>query len=381
MKTEQIQAFLEEIDDKRQLPGSICLVYHNRKEVLSYSSGYANPEHRIPYSKDTILHMFSMTKPITCVAALQLYEHGAFLMTDPLSDYLPEFQESKVVEKQENGNEIIRPASAPIRIRDLFTMTSGYCYPQDENATGRALRSRFGNGAGLSKVPLRVFARELAKIPLLFDPGTHWHYGYSHDLLAALVEVISGQAFSAYVAENIFRPLGMNNAWFHLPESEKNRLATLYTFEEKTGELVPAFHETDPVFESGGAGLFCTAADYMKFAEMLCKLGTSSDGVRILGSKTVKMMTTNALTPTQQQDFDWIHMRGYGYGYGVRTMTNPSFGGSNSNIGEFGWAGLAGTDLIIDPTEQLTVVYGHQRIPNDEPYIHPRLRNVIYASL
>lgn len=380
MDFSKLQKFLEKTDRERDLPGSLCLVHVDGEEVFSYAGGCANLKSRTPMDMERILYQFSMTKPVTCIAALQLFEEGAFLMTDPLSEYLPEFKNPLVFDVRPDGDIAIRPAKGPIRIRDLFTMESGYGYPGENSLQGRMLAERFGDEKRLFLLPLSEFTRELAAVPLLFDPGTHWHYGYSHDILARLVEVLSGEKFSDYMEKHIFRPLGMAHTGFHLKKEDETRMATLYTYDPAAKTLTECPRPVNPVFESGGAGLLSTVPDYMKFADMLCLLGTSPEGVRILGSRTVRMMTANALRE-QQADFDWIHMKGYGYGYGVRTMTDPSLGGSSGNPGEFGWAGLAGTDLIIDPREKLAVVYGHQRIPNDEPYIHPRLRNIVYACL
>lgn len=377
----KLREFLIRTDRERNLPGSLCLVHIDGKEVFSYEGGYADIESKTPMRMDRILYMYSMTKPVTCTAALTLFEQGAFLMTDPVCDYLPEFSEPKVYEKREDGDFVIRPAKEPIRIRDLFTMASGYGYPGEGSLQGEALQKLFGDEKVLQGMTLAEFTKKLAGVPLLFDPGTHWHYGYSHDILARLVEVLSGERFSDYVKEHILEPLGMTHSGFHLAGKEAEHMASLYAYDPGTGKLEKKERSTDPVFESGGGGLLATVPDYMKFADMLCLGGTSKDGVRILGSRTVRMMSTNALRGEQCRDFDWIHMKGYGYGYGVRTMADPSAAGSPGSVGEFGWAGLAGTDLVVDPKEKLAVVYGHQRIPNDEPYIHPRLRNIVYACL
>lgn len=376
----RLDDFLKMTDAERDLPGSVCLVCRDGKELYRYAAGYADVESQRPMQMDTILRMYSMTKLITCTAALQLFEQGKYLMTDPLGDYLPQFRHAQVYEQMGDGEYTVRPAREPIRLRNLFTMTSGYGYPEADTPAGRELMKRFG-GDALTAMPLHEFAEKIAEVPLLFDPDEEWRYGYSHDILGAFIETVSGMPFGEYVKKNILDPLGMEDTGFHLPEEKRARLASQYDFdpEQKTLTVRPA--SADPVFESGGGGIMSTVPDYMRFAEALCNLGTSPEGVRLLGAHTVRMMSANALNERQRRCFDWIHMKGYGYGYGVRVMLEPQTGGSNSSLSEFGWAGAAGTDVIIDPSERLTVVYGHQRFPNDEPFIHPRLRNIVYACL
>jgi len=379
MKFDELRDFLDDELKFRHIPGQECLIYHNNDKVFDYCEGMADIETGSPLKRDSIFRMYSMTKVITCVAALQLFEKGRFLMTDPVYEYLPEFSTMTVARLMDNGIYEIVPARETLRVQHLFNMTSGLCYPQDLSYTGRMLGLLMDDPQNSNLSTLEM-VRKFAGVPLLFEPGTRWKYGLSHDVLGGLIEAVSGKRFSDYLQENIFDPLEMKDTFFHFTQERKERLVSLYAFDEGSGELQRYEDDKDGAFESGGAGLKSTVPDYMKFANALCHFGVSPDGVRILGRRTVEMMRMNCLSAEQQKCFDWVHMKGYGYGFGVRTMAFPEMG-SNSTIGEFGWAGLAGTDLVIEPEEQLTMVYAQQRIPNDEPYLHPRLRNMVNACL
>ena len=217
-------------------------------------------------------------------------------------------------------------------------------------------------------------------ICLLFEPGTHWRYSYCYDVLGALIEVISGQSLSEFLRDHIFAPLGMKDATFYPTDAQKTQMPSLYEYDEKLHTLTLA-HSGHFDVESGGAGLYMSLEDYGQFGVMLCNGGTSFEGVRVLGHKTVELMTTNHLDTACQLDFNWEHMQGYGYGLGVRVMVDLSKAGSNGNIGEYGWMGAAGTILLADPKEKLVLVYAQQRVPGNETYNYPRLRNVLYSCL
>lgn len=236
---------------------------------------------------------------------------------------------------------------------------------------------------GLPKT-VQGMSQVLSKVPLAFDPGTHWHYGLSHDVLGALIEVLSGKSFGEYLEENIFAPLGMRDTSFRLPPEKRDRLAARYLLEDgrrvRVGADVDEDYQPDATYESGGGGLLSTLEDYTRFAQaMAC--GGSLEGVRILGSQTIDLMRQNHLSPQQMEDFNWPFLAGYGYGLGVRTMVNPQAGGCNGSLGEFGWCGMLGTWVMIDPAERLTAVYMQQLTPNLEAYHQPRMRSVIYGSL
>jgi len=270
-------------------------------------------------------------------------------------------------------------------------MSSGLPYEGNDTETGRQIARKINELKSKSeggKFDIRALSKAIAEIPLAFDPGTHWMYGMSHDILGALIEVLSGKKFSQFLKDEIFDPLGMKDTSFRISEDKRNRLCTMYdrskdgvlTKNTNAGERVGARFEPDDILECGGSGLLSTLGDYSRFAHMLAR-GGELDGVRILSRKTIELMATNHLNPQQLADFNWPYLAGYGYGLGVRTMIDPAAGGCNGSIGEFGWSGLAGTWVMIDPKEQLSAVYMQQMLPNFEAYHQPRLRNVIYGSI
>lgn len=362
--------------------GCACTVVRRGEVLYDACFGYADVEHERKIEPDTIYRIYSMTKVITCAAALMLYERGLYLLNDPLEEYLPEFKNAHVYRQTDDGAISRSPASSPIRIKDLFTMSSGLTYGGEDTETERQTRTVLQRAA--ESMDVRALSKALAAIPLAFDPGTGWKYGTSHDILGALIEVLSGQPFGVFLDKEIFEPLGMTDTFFQLPKDKRGRLCTMYDRADDGG-LTPNTAMDAPYregcrYESGGGGLLSTIGDYSRFAQALAQ-GGELDGVRILSPRTVQLMGTNHLSPRQLQDFDWPQMRGYGYGLGVRVMLDPAAGGSNGSIGEFGWAGLAGSWLLIDPHAQVSVVYMQQMLPSLEPYMHPRLRAVIYGAL
>ncbi|WP_248927218.1 serine hydrolase domain-containing protein [Paenibacillus hamazuiensis] len=362
--------------------GCACTVVQNGEVVYREHFGYADLEKKTEIKPDTIYRIYSMTKVVTCVAALKLYEKGLYLLNDPLEEYLPEFKNPQVYRYNDFGVRTVSPATSSIRVKDLFMMTSGLTYGGDGLETERLTRAALANAA--ETMDMRALSKALAAIPLAFDPGTHWKYGTSHDVLAALIEVLSGETFGEFLKKEIFEPLGMHDTFFRIPEDKRDRLCTMYERSEE-GTLTPKLDMEVPYqpgcrYESGGAGLLSTIGDYTRFAQALAR-GGELDGARILSRKTVQLMASNHLGPQQMKDYNWLQQKGYGYGLGVRVMVDPAEGGCNGSIGEFGWAGLAGSWVLIDPAEQLSVVYMQQMLPSLEPYIHPRLRSVIYGAL
>ena len=376
MNFQALDDFLMTLYDRGK-PGTDCAIYLDGELVHRHINGWADMENKKPITEDTLYRFFSMTKPVTCLAMLQLYEQGKFLLSDPVSHYLPEF-----------GN-LIMHRREPIKNQDmtihqLFTMTSGLTYDLETPALQELYRTK-------PDFSTRDFVKAVAKSPLMFNPGEHWYYSLGHDVLAAMVEVISGMRFSDYLKKNIFEPLGMTDTYFWIPDEQIGRTAVRYCFDMDTKQYSRAFGESDttrynmyqrsPNFESGGAGLTTTLEQYAKFARMFTRLGVGDDGQRIIGERTLNLMRENHLTPQQEQDFMWIQFNGYSYGLGVRTLVSRAAAGSAGALGEYGWGGAAGTYFLADPAEKLTIVYGQQTDPNEEQYVHPRIRNLVYAGL
>lgn len=385
MDFQPVTDFLEGLAAKG-IAGNSCAVMKDGELVYEHYTGYADLELKKPVRPDTLFRIYSMTKPFTCIAAMQLYEKGAFELQDPVSAYLPEFQNMEILYTKPNGKPGQRPALQPVRIYDLLGMTAGLTYNDDG---GDAARRTAENLRKLSEeqpnYTTREFVRALASGPLAFEPGSHWRYGLCHDVLGALIETLSGERFSDYVEHHICRPLGLESTFFRCTALlREERLAHFYehssdgTYRKLTNQ--DRYYEPDCRMDRGGAGLLSTLGDYLRFAETLTNGGTSADGIRLIGAHTLKLMRTNRLGKEQLEDLDWIHYQGYGYGLGFRVLLDPERAGGG-NIGEFGWSGMAGTWVLMDPEKHLTAVYMEQAVPSLEPYITPRLRNMIYACL
>ncbi|MEK3708238.1 serine hydrolase domain-containing protein [Paenibacillus sp. FSL R7-0198] len=377
MDFKPLASFIDRITSWR-IPWAEVLVMHRNDTVFHYRNGYANLEDKTPIGDGAIFNLYSMTKIMTCVAGLQLVERGEMLLSDPLSDYLPEYADMTVKKTMANGEIRLEKATRTITVRDLFTMTAGFSYDVGCPSIQEAVKSTNGT------LPTRDFARALAKEPLLFEPGTHWNYSMCHDVLGALVEVVSGKSFGTYLRDEITGPLGMNDTAFNLNDEQQTRLIPQYAYNdelEKAVRLDGNGFRVGTELESGGAGLLSTVSDYALFLNALTGRGTSPEGVRILSQASVELMRTDHLNEMTRGDYSWDHMYGYGYGLGVRTHISKAGSGSLSPIGEFGWSGAAGCMAIIDPDSELTVMYAQHLLNSQEPYVQRRLRNVVYSCL
>lgn len=379
MNFKKLDDFLDKLTSWK-IPGNDCIVIKDGETVYRHLSGYADIEAGRKMKGDETYNVWSCSKPVTCAAALTLYEKGVIELTDPLSDYLPEFANVKVEHKNSDGSVDLVPAKNKIKVKDLFSMSSGLSYNVDFPELNEVRQKSNG------RCPTRDVVRAIASSPLEFEPGTHWLYGLSHDVLAGLVEEVSGVSFNEYVTENIFKPLGMKESTFGSPSEELvSRMARQYEYNDELGRAVPTDNSVSfkfgPDYHSGGAGLITTVEDYSKFSYAMANGGLGLNGERILSTRTVALMGQNAMNETQMKDINWSNLGGYGYGLGVRTMVTPADGGSNGPVGEFGWGGAAGAWVIIDPVNRLTLFYAEHLLNSQEPYISPRLRNVLYSCL
>ncbi len=385
---DNVRAVMDEIVGSKNGPAGANIAVHQNGECLfSYNAGYADLASGKKVSDDTIFRIYSMSKVVTCAAALQLFEQGKYLLNDPIEEYIPAFKDAKVYQYDGRGHSSAVPSPQKPLIKHFFAMQSGMPYPGGGSRSAQEYVKAMGESfAGIkSEMTIEQAVNIVANVPLGFVPGTAWEYGYSHDVLGRLIEVISGMNFGAYLKKNIFDPLGMNDTSFTIAPEKAGRLATVYVPDE-SGALVPRQggddnYQPGAKFQSGGGGLLSTLTDYAKFANCLAT-GGQANGVRILGRKTIDLMRTPQLTEEiRTRDFAHGYHAGYSWGLGVRTMVNPAEGGVNSSIGEFGWCGAAGTWASMDPAEGLSIVYMQQRFPNREEYIHPRLRAAIFANL
>ena len=362
MDFSKLRSFLNEICEDR-IPGADLAVYMRHKCVFRHAAGFSDKETGVKIKGDETYFGYSVTKLLTCVCALTLFEKGAFLMTDPIREYLTEFSDMQVLEIDPAGKMNLRPAKRDITFRDLFTMTAGLDYNLGSKEILDAV-SRTGGEA-----PTREIMKAIAKSPLSFDPGERWQYSLCHDVLGGLIEVISGMRFETYMKKTLFEPLEMKSSALHLNDALKSRLAMQYLNEDEKG--VNPIGAVNPyvlgsAYDSGGAGLVTTVDDYIRFADMLANFGVGATGERILSRATVELMRANHLNDVQMKDFNWIQMTGYGYGLGVRTMVDPTRG-SLSPVGEFGWGGAAGAYVLIDPEREMSVYFAEHMRNSLEP--------------
>lgn len=360
-----------------RIPGCGCVVYHKGKPVFKYSAGYADIENEIKLDCDKHrMFMYSISKIITCTTALTLWEEGKFLLDDPVSDFLPSWKDARV--RTEDGTTV--PVERPVTLRDLFTMTSGLDYNCESPALKEA-REKYAPHC--PSVPLMD---ALGRDPLLFQPGARWCYGLSHDVIGAVVEVITGRKLGEVAKERIFDPLGLKKTSYGLSDEARSEMAVQYAFNDANDRIDrPDYQENWAIFgdeyHSGGAGVVSTISEIAVIMNMLATGGKAPDGTQIIAPTTIDLMRLSHLTAEQTASMDWSHLPGYSYGLGVRTMLDPAKGGSPSPVGEFGWSGAAGGFAVIDPENELALFYAHHMLNNQEGYVTPRLRNVLYSCL
>ena len=374
MNFSQLGVFVDSLIE-RGIPSADVIVMRDHQALYRHGAGWRDREAGQALRGDELYFMYSCSKPVTVTAAMQLFERGAFLLNDPLYEYMPEFRDMSV--KDAEGH--VAKARRPILIRHLFSMTAGFNYDLHSPSL-QALRMDT-NG----RCPTRAAVRALAREPLSFEPGERWQYSLCHDVLAALVEVISGQRFADYVKEHIFEPLGMTRSGYHKAVGSDADFAAQYRYDDAKGRAeridLAAEHVLGPDYDSGGAGIVSCVADYAKFVDAMACGGVGATGARVLSRAAIDLMRTNQLGETQMKDFNWSQLVGYGYGLGVRTAIDRAAGGILSPVGEFGWGGAAGAYVMIDPENRLSVFYAQHMLNNMEPFVHPRLRNITYACL
>ena len=380
--THLIHNTLSRFVDSGEIAGCSARIMRNDEVLFEENFGFANVESRHRISDNTIFPIASMSKVITVAGVMQLYEQGLFRLWDPVSKYLPGFRNPKIAMEKPDGSYEIVDAKGEVTLRQLFTMTSGVPYGWKDTAAGR-IRSEQEEAWQKNGEPFPgsvEYANLVGQLPLAFEPGEKWMYGFSIDILGVVLEVLTGKSLGEYLKENIFNPLGMDDTGFFVPAEKQDRIATLYHINEGMKPDQRSYPSSKPDFESGGGGLFSTVKDYSRFAQMLLHGGTL-DGVRILGRKTVDLISTDHLTPEQRKSDNWDTQRGYGYGLGVRVMTSPGLAGINGSVGEWGWDGAFGNWFCVDPKENLTCVYLTTNLPGEHYRFIPKLMASMYASL
>ncbi len=384
---------LDHIQEEYKVPGLDCIVYKEHEVLFRYFTGMKDMEKNVPMKGDELYFIFSMTKLVTVVAALQLFEKGVFLMTDKLSDYMPEFSKMRVTKDElntENAAKITTGASFgenvnasadfyaenPITIHHLFTMSAGFDYNLEADYIKQAIIE--------GKTTTLEIVKSLSNTVLGFEPGTRYRYSLCHDVLGGLIEIWSGTTLGEYMKKNIFDPLGMKDTFFGLPKDEKrlSRMMARYSADDDGGVkrvgLECVFNFTDE-YESGGAGLTSCADDYSLLLDALANGGVGKNGNRILSSRTIELLGMNQIKGQVFDDFNELRP-GYGYGLGVRTHINKAVSGTLSPIGEFGWDGAAGGFSMVDPINKLSLTYlQHSHKWNVK--VQTEMRNALYQCL
>ncbi|MDZ5441475.1 serine hydrolase domain-containing protein [Micromonospora sp. 4G57] len=379
------------VDDGRLAGWQIVVT---RRGEIAHSSTYGlrDREAGAPVESDTLWRIYSMTKPITSVAAMMLWEEGRFELNDPISRWLPEFADVRVYDKGSVLKPYTVPAVEPIRVWHLLTHTSGLTYGFAQTSVVDGLYRAAGFDLGVpAGADLAAASAGLAQLPLLFQPGSSWNYGVSTDVLGRLVEVVSGQRLDEFFTERILRPLGMTDTRWWVDEPDAKRLAALYAPHPATGQAVRADGVgraalAEPSWFSGGGGLVSTAADYHRFTQFLLR-GGELDGVRLLAPRTLRFMTRNHLPDGRDlasfhpEGFAETVLDGIGFGLGFAVVLDPVPARVPSSVGEFYWGGLASTAFWVDPVEEVTALLFTQLMPSSTYPLRSQLRQLVYSAL
>ncbi len=385
-RLQRLDSFFETYTERGDLPGTVTLVLKDGEVAYQGVHGWRDIESQSPMTGDTIFRIASQTKAIVSVAAMVLQEEGRLLIGDPVGRYLPEFNKTTVAVANEDGGYEVVPANRKVTVRDLLMHTSGVGYGYGIAADAWADAGIQGWYFADREEPIRETVRRMAALPFEAQPGEAWVYGYSTDILGAVVEAASGQSLDAFVRERILEPLDMTDTHFYLPADKTDRLATVYARTDD-GSLARSPDESNMTGQGGyvegprtsfsaGAGLLSTARDYGRFLQMLLN-GGELDGERVLSRKSVQLMTVNHLASPDL--FPW--QPGTGFGLGFSVTTDVGVRGVPGSLGEYGWGGAYHSNYWVDPAEGLVVVYFTQVIPAGNLDDHAKLRALIYQAL
>lgn len=375
MNFERITKYLDSLE-ARGIPSVDCMIYRDHELVYRHRNGTVDEKREKKIDGSEVYLMFSMTKVQTMTALLQLIEQKKLSLEDEVGKYLPAYQNLTV-----KKGDTVEPLTSPLKIKHLVSMQSGLDYDLGRPGIVRVLQEK-GNRANTQDI-----VNAFVESPLLFVPGEHFFYSLSHDVVAAVIEAVSGMTFGGYLKKNLWEPLGFQNTWFAKPMNEDVvRLAKQFICNEK-GEIVPmeqsCCYQFTEHYESGGAGLISCTEDYAVFADALACGGVSKDGARILGPETVELMKTNLLGEASLQDIaNNMGRAGYGYGCGVQVIMDPAKMGSTAPVGVFGWDGAAGSCITMETKTKTSLVY-LQHVRNcgwAYSEIHPTLRDMVFGE-
>ncbi len=381
-RLERLSDALQKYVGDGQLAGSVTLVARRGNIAYFEAFGERDREAKEPMTTDAIFRIASQSKAIVSVAAMTLVEEGKLLLTDPVGKYLPELMKTKVAVAREGGGYDVMDAARPITVRDLLTHTSGFGYGNGVGGDLWTAAGETGYYFAHRDEPIRESVKRIAGLPAHAQPGTQWIYGYSTDILGALIEVVAGKPLDEVLRERIFEPLGMRDTEFYLSPGKNGRLAAVYSIVDGKLERAPTpggavgqGHYVDGPRKSfsGGAGLLSTATDYARFLQMLLN-GGALDGQRILSRKTVELMTTSHLG-------DMPYGAGQGFGLGFYVVEDVGRRGWAGSAGEFGWGGAYHTTYWVDPREELVVVHLTQLVPAGSVDDQAKVRSLVYQAI
>lgn len=384
----KIDKLIQEYIDKKWIAGGAAIVAKDGKIIYYKAIGYNDEEKKNKLKRDAIFRIASQTKAITSVGIMMLYEDGKLLLNDPVSKYIPEYANQKVLDKFNAADTTYTtvPAKRAVTIRDLLTHSSGIGYAQIGSPESNAIYYKNGivGGIGVDKIVLGDKMKLLGTMPLLHQPGEKWTYGLNTDLLGYLIEVISGMPLDEFFKKRIFEPLGMNDTYFYLPKSKYNRLASLFTEDKNrqvklmdtymdiNGKMYRDFPAMEGTYFSGGGGLSSTAMDYAIFMQMLLNNGEYG-GKRILSPMSVRMMTVS--------QFDKIEWPANKFGLGFSVYTDKSAATSPLSAGSFDWGGMFSSSYWVDPKEKVVAQFFLNQFPNSHGEIHDKFKVLVYQAL
>ena len=373
-----------------RIAGALTLVARRGKVAFLSPVGKMDRERGVPMRTDTLFRIYSMTKPVTSVALMMLYERGAFQLSDPVHKWLPGWDQLRVYRYGRYPNFVTAPVERPMTVRDLLTHTSGLSYGIVERTHVDAAYRKLGIGDGQGT--LSDMVEKLGQLPLEFSPGTRWGYSVATDVIARLVEILSGRRFDEYLREQIFEPLGMVDTGYTVAVDKLSRYAANYSRTPAGGMTLfddpadSAYARPKTLF-TGTSGLISTAGDYLRFAEMLRRGGTI-DGVRLLGPRTVRLMTQNHLpggvdlaSIATESTFSETRFEGVGFGLGFHVLLDPVRAQASGSVGEYGWGGMASTNFWIDPLEELTFIFMTQLVPSSALNVRAELRSIVHGAI
>lgn len=387
MNFSKLTAYLNTLEEKYGVHGLDMKITRGHETVYRCMLGHSDYERKTPVSERDLYNIYSASKVITMTGVMQLIEQGKLGLNDPLEKYLPEFAHMRYAADFKMGefpfrwpdeNSQLVPAQNPMRIHDLMSMTAGMSYDVASAPIRKVVEETHGEAT------TRQVVTAMAQMPLLCEPGTRYSYALGHDVLAAVVEVVTGMTFGAYMKRNVFEPLGITEMYYQVPAGEEHRLFAQYGKDWDTGKIKrdeSMIYRITKNYESGGAGLCTTVDEYTKVLEALANSGVGRTGGRILKQESVLAIGRNWLTEQELADFSRTGKEGYGYGLGVRVLIDGTK--SKSPVGEFGWDGAAGAYALVDPKNHIGMFYTHEILGMIEAYseIHPTLRDLAYEAM